>query len=83
MGTAYREQQNKAEQKADDPVEQVTKQLRAIADATTALIACIDTGLDISTRFASWQWLLWSAVLLPTRRKFNPRRRLCRPPLSL
>ncbi len=58
MGTAYREQQNKTEQEADDPVEEVAKQLRSIADATTALIAYIDTDQRytfVNSAYARWR----------------------------
>ena len=58
MGTTYHEQQNKAEPGADGHAEQVAKQLRAIADATTALIACIDTDRRytfVNSAYARWR----------------------------
>ncbi|MEO6458240.1 MAG: PAS domain-containing protein, partial [Chloroflexia bacterium] len=58
MGTAYREQQNMAEHVIDEHVEQVAKQLRAIADATTALIAYLDTDQRytfVNSAYARWR----------------------------
>src|SRR5688500_17329030 len=58
MGAAYREQQNKTGHDADNPVEHVAKRLRVIVDATTALIAYIDTDQRytfVNSAYARWR----------------------------